>query len=171
MIDPETKIIENMKVFALVIEANGTVFLSIQNASSLEEAFSLAKIEFEKTNPQLAGTNALVGGKIGLFTSKTVDEIVKEGFTKNERINEFLKKEQDNIRNFGKMLKNIKPLPLKPIETPIPPKQDAQLDPGDVKNILMGLIVKNKDIEKFQENKKMFTKSECKYIEEKIMKK
>ncbi len=171
MIDPETKIIENMKVFALVIEAEGTIFLSIQNAESLEEAFSLAKIEFQKTNPQMVGKNPLVGGKIGLFTSKTVDEIVKEGFTKSQRIDEFMKKEEEHINEFNKAVKLMStPSPLKPIKTPQQPKPIQQLDPSDAKNMLMKVIIENKDLEKLKENKAIFSTSERKYMTEKIIK-
>ena len=59
------------KIYAMILETKEVTFLSIQYASSLEEAFSMARVEFERTSTQFPKGHPmrnLSGAKINLFT-------------------------------------------------------------------------------------------------------
>ena len=154
------------KVYGLILESKETVFLSIQYTYSLEEAFILAKLEFEKLNPHRRGiNNPLIGSKIGLFTIKSVEELTSP---ENMSTNIEAAEKSEDI----KVLQGISELmsaqgiptalgevPEKKVETPVIP-----ISPKEKKNTLMQQIVKTKDIVMFEKHKRLFSKAEKAYL-------
>ena len=161
------------KIYALFLESKQTFFLSVQAAWSLEEAFSLAKLEFLKMNPFVRGQNSLEGAKIGLFAIKSIDELnaqTEEVAIEESRIMkdplggpmsemlDFFEREMDGpAKRKGPRFESISPIPIK-----------ADLDKNEMKNALMQKIVNNKDAQLFEDNKDMFTKAECDYLKKKL---
>ena len=136
------------KVYGMLLESRETNFLSIQYAHSLEEAYVLAKIEFETILPERKGfNNPLIGSKIGLFSVKTIKELT----TQPNQLDMLLRKQEMTKRE-------------KPNHNLITASEEVKTDPLSQKNVLMQEIIKNKDIEKLRKNKDVFTKSERDYI-------
>lgn len=149
------------KVFALLIEFMESSFLSIQYAYSLEEAFLMAKLEFEKENSKLglAPLSSLLGAKVGLFVIKRFDDLVYEK-PKIPRLPD-LREVKKAFDEFSTPVMPVLPIPNN--------KSIVEKKPSlTAKNTLMKEIVEKKDFEKFNQNKNLFTKAERKYIEEKI---
>lgn len=152
------------RVYGLILESQETVFLSIQFTYSLEEAFLLAKLEFEKLNPHRRGeNNPLVGAKIGLFTVKTLSEL-----TSQKRLAALENITPDEAR---KMLDGISalmsaeeknPTPNEVLDTP--QEKTIELHPRKKKNHLMQQIIKDKDETMFKKHKDLFSKAEKSYL-------
>lgn len=158
-----TKKIKNSKVYGLVIEAMDTIFLSIQYAYSLEEAFALAKFEFEEQvlTKKLASPNPLVGAKIGLFCIKSIKQLTSEpGWEYKKKLVE--KKYSEEIEKVSEAFKGINS-EIKLIKTA--PKIKLSEDP---KNKLMKQIIQNKDFEKFEKNRLLLTEYERNYIKDRL---
>lgn len=164
--EEKNNLTEKLKVFGLVVESQGLAYLSIQYATSLEVAFALAKLEFEKSNPEQFGEkNPLIGGKISLFTSKTMENLINEGSVWIDKMLDYKKKAEKDIKN------TLKAPPKDPTPQALPlPKKKVQLDPAEVKNMLMKVIIEKKDLEKLNKNKHLFTKNDIKYMKDKISK-
>lgn len=151
------------KVYALMLEYPDSNYLSVQCAYSLEEAFVLSKIEFEEIQRNvLAGTNkvlTLVSPKLGLFSSKTLNEI--------NNAPELI----DILKQSGELreIKPITPLIEKVVE-PVKDKIEIKKDPIKIKNTLMKKIIKSKDLNLLKENKDNLTKSEVLFIKDEIKK-
>jgi len=147
------------QVYGMLLEVKETIFLSIQYASSLEEAFLLAKFEFEKMNIGKSGA----GAKISLFTLKTIKELYEDQSTLDSRIIEQKAKEIEASLKWVKAIEKFPGLSEeKPTEEPIvAPKEDS-------KNVLMNKIVETKDKEMFEKNKARFTKHERRYLMERL---
>lgn len=155
------------KVYGLLLESMDTVFLSLQHAYSLEEAFVLAKLEYEKQNPQRTGPlNPLMGAKIGLFSIKTIKELTQPS-------------ELDKI--IKKLPRILNPVPNPDAENIIRTftgptytlgnnkKSSSKLSLTEKeKNSLMRKIIKGKDIKMFKKNKGVFNSEEIKYLGEKL---
>ena len=153
------------KVYGLLIEFEGTIFLSIQYAYSLEDAYIMAKLEFNKQNPdKLLTGNSLLGAKIGLFAIKELKVL-----TANPKLVPI--KAEDKIKDLAKIFdsfaETIKPVDQLAIPSPEKP-EEVKVAPTSIKNDLMKAIIKNKDRVMFEESKKLLTKAEQQYIEERI---
>jgi hypothetical protein len=141
------------KVYALLLKSPETIFLSVQYAYSLEEAFVLSKLEFEKHNPTRTGfSNPLMGAEIGLFTIKTIRELMETN--------------RPPLTNTTKKVENVIPSPVATAMGPEPAevKKIKLLPTQAEKNILMKEIIDKKDLKKFRENKDVFSEVEVKYI-------
>jgi len=154
------KILETLKVYSLLLEAKDQVFLSIQYASSLEEAFIMAKLEYEQLNPTKTGVNnPFLGSKIWLFTIKSVADLVngvvkvpKAPMKFKRLILEDEKKENEVQKVITETIKE-------------------NLDIKKNKNNLMQKIIKEKDKELLNQSKELLTQNDIKYIEETLEKK
>lgn len=149
------------KVYGLLLEMQNTIFLSVQYAYSLEEATTRAKREYitqVKKGQQPPGS--LYGARISLFVFKELEDLV---FEEPEPI-----EVADTTSSFpldeGINLTPSIPMPVikAPEELKVLPTEDVD------KNVLMTEIIKNKDVEKFEKNKKLFTTSERKYLREQL---
>lgn len=166
------------KMYGLLLETmnpldlGATIFLSVQYANSLEEAFILAKLEFEKSNP--TKVNSLVGAKIGLFTVKTIEVLNEEHKTLDARILEHKALEVAEAARWLKATKDLtsslKPvIPGQILGTPIIPKEKPQEIPlsnvsMSQKNLLMKEIIDKKDPNLLEQNKLLLSKEEIEYI-------
>src|SRR3990167_7004381 len=154
------------KVYGLILESRETVFLSVQFAYSLEEAFILAKLEFEKLNPNRRGiNNPLIRSKIGLFTIKTIDELTSP----ENMLNNTENIEKTEARKVLEGISELMSAQGAPSVTEEPIKKEESIPPAPVskkieKNILMQQIIKNKDIGMFEKNKRLFTGPEKAYL-------
>jgi len=160
----------NLKMYALQIESERSLFLSVQQAVSLEEAFALAKFEFEKQNPQLPLQNF----KIGLFSIKSNRELTAMRNVFFDKVHEKksaiedLQAVADIFKVFSSMeVEDISPLGKK-FERALKKEPEILDNTPKDKNALMSTIIQNKDKSLFKKNKKLFTKSEVKYIEARI---
>lgn len=161
----ENKPEEENKVYGMVLEVGEVLFLSIQFANSLEEAFNQARLEFQRLNPPKPGTHELLlNAKIGLFVFKGTGEMVLENekyrFRKIERVAKLHQKaaaKEDKQKEL-------------PVEYPKPEKIQ-QLDPQEAKNMIMKIIIDKKDKKMFQKNKSLFNENEAKYLLAQIGKK
>lgn len=148
------------KVYGMLLEIRETFFLSIQYAKSLEEAFNQAKLEFHRLNPPVEGAdNSLLGAKIGLFAIKDVGQMIHENKVYNERQLERIALKHRKAEKKEELIKE----PKKPVEI-----KKVQLDPADVKNMIMREIVNKKDKKMLEEHKELFNDNEKKYLKEKI---
>lgn len=175
-----TKLIEK-KVYGMLIESSKTLYLSVQSAYSLEEAFYLAKLEFEKISPKQRGVNDILDAKIGLFSMKTFVELenspdIKIAPTgdlqtlKRNPIEEELDEMEKIMGSFGNndFDRGRKKRTL-PIQATTPPDlKDFEVKPEQEKNELMSKIIKTNDRELFLINIGKFTADEVKYIEERL---
>jgi len=156
------KIINAFKVYGLLLEAKEQVFLSIQLATSLEEAFALAKIEYETLNPTMKGlNNPFLGAKIWLFTIKTAKDLL-EGNTPMPKIPMALKRfkvEEEPVQKEQEIQKEM----IKTI------KESSGIKFN--KNYLMKKIIETKDLRSLENNKDLLTKNDIKYIKDQIEKK
>ena len=155
------------KVYALLVEFGETSFLSVQLATCLEDAFVMAKFEFEKQNLSKLGIGSpLIGAKIGLFTIKTVKELtendikksIQEMRSKLDIEKKSLEKAFDEFAKRDTIMQPVKDLPI---------KKESE-SPAEEKNRLMKQIIDKKDKNLFEISKSLFSKNECRYIEEHI---
>ena len=136
------------KVYGLLLEAKDQIFLSIQYASSLEDAFTLAKIEYETLNPTSQGlNNPLMGSKIWLFSIKSVTDLVRgiipmpKSPMKFKRLNMRDENSQSVIENKEEEKEVI----------PVKDKESSGLKFN--KNYLMKKIIETKDFRSLENNK------------------
>jgi len=158
------------KIYALLLESNKFTYLSIQYAFTLEEAAALAKKEFEKENPQRRSPFDADVVKIGLYTTKNVDELNTTQELKNT-----------NSAMVGTRERSIKAMPdiedlfdmfedsdVEVISGPIPKELlrdvPTPLTPEEERNLLIKKIIDNKDLELFELNKDKLSLNEKKYI-------
>lgn len=158
------------KIYGVILENKETVFLSVQLAPSLEDAFIQAKFEFERINPtQTINGNPMNGAKIWLFTVKTVDELIRE----TRAISEIQGADKIKIDEWKKVAKNFETPPVKKINKKpkiedIKSKQNPEEEKRVLKNLLMKKIIDNKDKKAFEENIGIFTDHERSYIMERL---
>lgn len=159
MINKEPQLTEP-KVFALLIEFGDTNFISVQSAFSLEEAFILAKLEFESIQEQMLEQRRIAPktgvAKISLFASKTVYELnnpPEVNLTAEE--GERIKRTVDTIKKIDEKEKKEKENNKETIE-----KKNYR-----EKNELMAKIIDSKNKDMLEENKHLLTESEIKFIE------
>ena len=175
---------ETRRVYGIIIEGGNHVFLSLQFAEKLEEAFLMAKKEFGRQNPEYA--DAMMGAKISLFAIKTIEELHKPELSsfKIAQKKTKLGNNQPPIIDFLEVVNKLTDVLADPVtktEVPTskavkPPSLDTSfLKKGAasgnktlVKNRLMGQIIKNKDMNLFEKNKTFFSIPERKYIRNKL---
>lgn len=144
----------NDKVYALMLEGEDLKYMSLQYASSLEEAYTLAKLEFEKDNPKMTGiNNPLLASKIGLFTIKTINKLLVTNRDLSEiKINKRIKKidieELEETKNFKKIATIVK----------------KKITKKEEKNKLIEEIIKKKDLKVLEKSKDLLTLNEYKYV-------
>lgn len=175
------------KIYGLIIESHDSIFLSVQYAYNLEEAFVMAKLEFEQQNPTKIGLlNPLNGAKIGLFIIKTREEL----FTNPNLINKTLESQKNLMKTFDSLIKSADETIKKIVadkgknfvenSKTIKELEDAtaKLVPNDFpktdkdrKNNLMRMIIEKKDKVSYDLVKSTFSDAERKYIETQINKK
>lgn len=162
--------VDNDKIYALIIESGEVTFLSVQCASSLEEAFTLARMEYARMTMVTKGNEqpkSLTGAKIGLFTIKEFDDIKRE-------VAEFRKVRVNIKKKFQEVAQQEAAEPPKVVDKPAivkpskktPKKENA----GQKKNNLMKKIIKDKNLRLFQKNKSEFTGAEIEYIQAQLKK-
>ena len=170
------------KIYGMLLESNRNLFLSVQYAYSLEEAFYLAKLEFNSQDKNKIGT--LNGAKISLFSVKTLDTLFGD-LIKIDNIDTQSNTEKDTVPNpldggmpsledlvdiFEKSLDGESPI----VKENKPADKVLKMLLGDpdiipkTKNEIMKEIIEKKDIEMFNRNKGMFTAAERKYIRERL---
>lgn len=158
------KIVEP-KVYGLIIEFGDTIFLSIQYAYSLEDAFIMAKLEFDRQNPKRPGVgNPLLGAKIGLFSIKTLKDLMTDPKLIQKKTED---KKKEIARIFDSFAEAIKPKTPIAISSPEKPEEVKAILLAE-KNKLMKEIIKNKDRVMFEKSKELLTEAERRYIEEHI---
>lgn len=140
------------KVFALLIETRETTFLSLQYTYSLEEAFALAKLEFESQENINLPPGSLLGAKIGLFAIKPLKVLTADP--------DLLKKKIEVIKGMKKITETLIENITSAVEVVRPESPETT-----IKNDLMNKIVKNKDRALYEEKKSTFNEFECAYIE------
>jgi hypothetical protein len=148
------------KIYSLVLENKDTSFLSIQVSHSLEEAYLLAKLEFEKLNinkPRFHGK--MEGAKIGMFTTRLLEEIVMIDNALHG-INGSIEIEEEHLKEMEEIIKSIET--DKVVEKP--PTKEQVKNPVTEKNQLMKQVIESKDIEIFNKFKGRFSRAEREYI-------
>jgi hypothetical protein len=151
------------KVYALFLETKGMTFLSVQLAVSLEEAFSLAKMEFVRTSNAMGEPKrgrGIAGAKIGLFTIKAIDDLMEE----TEEFRQAYGEAKDIIR--GRKNDKIVSEAMKRISTPMAKAVEPTVD----KNKLMKEIIETKDKGLYELNRSKFSKQEQAYIRAQLKK-
>ena len=141
------------KFFALIVEYVETTFLSIQYAYTLEEAFTMAKIEFSKISRSARLPKPIpIDAKIGLFTSKTLEELSDNRPTIDEIIKEASYPSPETIEKLRKIEEN--------------PKHNmaVNLPQMSEKNTLMQAIISSNDPKMLEDNAEQFTKFELKFL-------
>lgn len=133
------------RVYALTIEGKDFVFMDLQVAYSLEEAFDQAQKEFLRLNPSFV--NKPLNSRIHFFCVKTFQELFKGDVV--------LKPENNSVPTIP--LKNNPP--VNPLESSI-----------ETKNSLMRKIVNDKDkgILLLEQNLTKFTEEEKRYLLDRI---
>lgn len=175
MLNNEPRMVEK-QIYSLVVETEVTRFLDIQAAYSLEEAFYLAKMEYDRRVHNGVTSSDLDGAKIHLFTIKTFNELARpneeEVHTVVKQFNlgrvgkTTLKKVFDTIEGLAK-LSEAPELEIEPNPAGRKPSLVRQLlSPEEEKNALMQQIIKDKDVKKCEALKKSFTPAEYKYLKE-----
>jgi len=174
---------DGYKIYALLIKNRSSTFLSVQYATSLEDAYVLAKIEFAEQNPEEAMKGIMEGATIVLFTHKVMADMVREN-EKGTRIMENLNSPIGDIPEIFKEMieqQSVSAIKLTGAEADELKKKLESFGIGkelfkkeetivekETTNDLMLKIIKNKDISLLEKNKKKFTKAEIKYISDKI---
>jgi len=159
------KPIEIFKVYSLLLEAKEQIFLSIQYASSLEDAFAMAKLEYEKLNPTKQGlNNPLIGSKIWLFTIKSVTDLIHGVVPIPREPMKFKRLKMDDI-------KKEQPIEEKEIQKEMIETIKKSSGIKFNKNYLMKTIIETKDLRSLENNKDLLTKNDIKYIKDQIKKK
>lgn len=171
------QITKENKIFAIVIEIRETVFLSVQYASCLEEAFAQSKLEFERINPLIKPKLGSSGAKIGLFTIKSVEELTEENFNFNNNRAAHQKLEEEEMKKIipGPSVKNFLN-PAKVMEKIDKLVNESKEEISIIKtenlkkekNLLMAKILKEGNEKIFKEFKALLTKEEQLYIREQL---
>lgn len=151
------------KVYSLVVELADISFLSMQCAESLEEAFVLAKLEFEQQN--LVQKDIPFNAKIGLFVVKTVNELINAPDLQD--IIDTKQQTEKKVSDAFKILNAQSKTEL--FETNSKKTKKTEINKKDSsKNILMKLIIDTKDEITFEKNKSLFTVAERKYLKKQL---
>jgi hypothetical protein len=155
-------------VYAVIIEAGDATFLSLQLASSLEEAFAMARMEFARSTTMVSKGNtplrAITGAKIGLFTIKSFSELTREATEFREVNKRVMAPEAAETPMQEPVLPSLQPAETKQESPTVETEQQK-------KNALMKKILNTNDVKMFLENKKQFTKNEKAYIKAQLIKK
>ena len=154
------------QIYSLFVETKGVTFLSVQYATSLEEAFAQAKLEFVKTIEKTgAGKRAtsLAGAKIGLFTIKTVADMMKEADDFNEAKDAMERQSEQLEKDVILIEESLKKI----IHTRNEPDREEKVHN---KNRLMKEIIETKDKGLYILNRSQFTKQEQAYIRAQLKK-
>lgn len=166
----KTKIVVEPQVYAVLLEiTDGINYISLQCAYSLEEAFGLAKLEYEEQNAFFRNNKPFPGAKVSLFAIKTLGELQHAPSLK-EVVNEKQKQLQgavnDVFKVFNKLSKvdQVSPEPQSVPESVPDPKIITKVE----KNKLMKQIIADKDNKSFELHKVNFTEAERSYIKEKL---
>jgi hypothetical protein len=154
----ETNEKKGHKIYAMLLEIGDTFFLTVQYASSLEEAFNQAKLEFSRLNPSDIETkNALLSSKIGLFGIKSINEMLHENKVYNEK-----KLERIAMKHHKAEQRELK-APKQKVEI-----KKVELSKEEIKNMIMKEIVIRKDKVMFESHKELFNDYERQYLADKI---
>jgi|2_EtaG_2_1085320.scaffolds.fasta_scaffold00049_31 hypothetical protein len=182
----KTSVVVQPQVFGLLIEFPENSFISVQCAYSLEEAFALAKMEYEEQNASFGKRETFAGAKINLFAIKTLDEIqnapsLREVIEKSEErikgqmseaLNIFKRIDENTLKNTSGISPTqpdfVAPLRIPLNDAPAPKKAKPLKLTKIQKNKLMKQIVKDKDKDSFEKNKSFFTLAEQSYLLEKL---
>jgi hypothetical protein len=152
------------KVYGLIIENADSMFLSVQYAYSLEDAFAMAKLEFQKQNlSKLGFLNTSIGSKIGLFAVKELKDLLVDPKIIRNNLEEKKNGLAKIFETFSEQEK-IKTVETKKEEDTISKKEKDQT----TRSKLMKRIIEEKNKKLFDLTKLMFSKAECQYIEERI---
>lgn len=150
---------KDYKIYSMLLEIRETFFLSIQYATSLEQAFNQAKLEFLRINPPVSGVdNSLLGSKIGLFTIKNIDQLIHENKVYDDRQLQKIALRHHKIEKKEEKKEIKKPVEIKKV----------QLSQDDVKNMIMKEIITKKDKKILEEHKQLFNDNEIQYLTDKI---
>ena len=177
----------DLKTYGMLIESDKTIFLSVNNAYSLEEAFLAAKLEFQRQNPSLGMPNF----KISLFTVKSKKDLTNDYIETQRDIREYSKGSvmekipasdleiypvmdmlPEEIKKIIFSDINLKKNNPKKEPEPTPVKDKGGTKPPELsneeKNRLINEIIVTKDKKLLDKNKKLFTKAEIGYIKSRI---
>jgi len=189
----EKKLIDK-KVYGLLIEINNkNLFISVQTAFSLEEAFQLAGKEFQTLNPpRRTGEDLFKGSKIVLFTIKTFEDLAFSNSipilniktepknASKEDIQALGKEIDETLKLMGMMFDGPRSIKKPIISTGVRIKEQEKklpfpmprlekpvekvLTKEEEKNNLMRMIIATKDKKLFEQNKKSLSRAEKAYI-------
>lgn len=168
--------IRELKVYGILLDYSDANFVSVQCAYSLEEAFVLAKLDYEEQRKFMGGLPVNENARISLFAIRTLAEL----------------KEPSDPQKMMDTVKILKKLPSKlaeglpsaigsskkftvddfigaPIEKTqgVPTPKRATKEPT-FKNALMKEILDNKNKKLYEKNKEVFTDAEKGYILERL---
>jgi len=153
------KMENNLKIYSLLLETKDQIYLSTQYTGSLEDAYALAKLEFEVLNPTMRGDkNPLIGSKIWLFTTKTADELFRHEIRTPKSPMRFKRLKMEEA----------------PTITQKPEVEDVSKKEGGLKfdkNYLMKKIIEDKNLKSLKKNKDLLTENDVKYVKDQIKKK
>lgn len=157
------------RVYALTIEGKEFVFMDLQVAYSLEEAFDQAQKEFLRLNPSFI--NRPLNSRIHFFCVKTLQELFGNNVAlKSENSNTF----PQTIPTRSNDRPNNK-LPIYPPQNIIVNSSSnaakPEIDPkkvAEIKNSLMKTIISTKDKNLMEANRSIFTENEIQFLLDKI---
>ena len=152
---PNTQKSVSPSIYALILEGRGTVFLSIQFAYNLEDAFSMAQNEFIRQNPKVS-LDVMQGARINLFAIKTIDQLFSETHVVDTP-------KETGILQRGQAIKV--PVPKPKVKEEI--KEEVK-EVSLTKNELMHKIINDKDFKLLKMSTNIFTKAELKFLKEKL---
>lgn len=130
-----------LKVYAMLIKPQSGVFLWLEAAYSLENAFHQAKTQLTKLHPHIDFSVS----KIELFNHETVESLFS--------------------RSRDAVLSDKKPDVAKP-KMPA-----SALTPEQKVSVLMKQIIENKDWNLLEENRSNFTQAQVRFLEDKLKQK
>lgn len=152
------------QIYSILLEGKGVMFMSMQFAYSLEDAFSMAQNEFLKQNP--INATIMQGATIKLFAIKTIDQLFFEANISKGLVPSLPKFEKE-LDNLKKEFNQITTPMLEEI-TPVQEVKEVVKEVVLTKNELMKKIIDDKDQKLLKISKNIFTKNEMLFLKQKI---
>jgi hypothetical protein len=155
-----------LTLFSILIESDDSRFITVQYAKNLEDASELARREFNQEYVKRMNQKPPDVLTVSLWSTVSEKELIQ----KRLDYVQWKKNKHDEIgKNFEKLIKDEYKVSFKELEDAAKISVDKKIkkkSKGEIKNELMKEIIKNKNINLFQSNEKMFSVAERKYIKE-----